>query len=200
MPYPTRTLGHSGIEVTTVSLGTMMFGSWGNPDPEECRQMFHRALDAGITLFDTADMYDAGVSETILGEAIGSHRDRIVLATKVGNPMDGDMTRAGLSRRWIVQACEDSLRRLQVDHIDLYQMHRPDPSTPIDETLAAFDELVTLRQGPGDRDLDLLRRPDRAGPDPGERARRAPLDVRATAVLGARPRDRDRGPPGVPQP
>jgi aryl-alcohol dehydrogenase-like predicted oxidoreductase len=87
-------------------------------------------------------MYDDGASETILGEALKGRRDQIVLATKVGNPMDGDLQRSGLSKRWIVQACEDSLRRLQVDHIDLYQMHRPDPSTPIDETLAAFDELV----------------------------------------------------------
>lgn len=140
---PTRRLGHSGIEVTTLALGAMMFGSWGNEDVEECQRMVHLALDRGVTLFDTADMYDAGVSETILGEALRGHRDRIVLATKVGNPMDGDLQRSGLSRRWIVQACEDSLRRLGVDHIDLYQAHRPDPSTPFEETLAAFDDLVS---------------------------------------------------------
>lgn len=119
-----------------------MFGKWGNNDVGECDRMVARALDAGVTLFDTADMYDDGTSETILGEALRGHRDRVVLATKVGNPMGGDKARSGLSRRWIMQACDDSLRRLQVDHIDLYQMHRPDPSTPIDETLGAFDELV----------------------------------------------------------
>ena len=143
MTIPTRRLGHSGIEVTTVALGAMMFGRWGNEDVEECHRMVHLALDRGVTLFDTADMYDAGASEQILGEALKGHRDEIVLATKVGNPMDGDLARSGLSRRWIVQACEDSLRRLQVDHIDLYQAHRPDPATPFEETLAAFDELVT---------------------------------------------------------
>ena len=142
MSIPVRTLGHSGIEVSSLAFGVMMFGKWGNTDVAECHRMVARALDAGVTLFDTADMYDDGTSETILGEALRGHRDRVVLATKVGNPMGGDRARSGLSRRWIMQACDDSLRRLQVDHIDLYQMHRPDPATPIDETLAAFDELV----------------------------------------------------------
>lgn len=121
----------------------MMFGRWGNSEVAECHRMVARALDAGITLFDTADMYDDGTSETILGDALRGHRDRVVLATKVGNPMAGDAARSGLSRRWITRACDDSLRRLQVDHIDLYQMHRPDPTTPIDETLAALNDLVT---------------------------------------------------------
>jgi aryl-alcohol dehydrogenase-like predicted oxidoreductase len=140
---PARRLGHSGIEVSTIAFGTMMFGRWGNTDVDECHRMVDRAIEAGITLFDTADMYDDGASETILGEALRGRRDRVVLATKVGNPMGGDPQRSGLSQRWIRRACDDSLRRLQVDHIDLYQMHRPDPATPIDETLAAFDELVT---------------------------------------------------------
>jgi aryl-alcohol dehydrogenase-like predicted oxidoreductase len=139
---PTRVLGHSGIEVAHLALGTMMFGSWGNPDVDECRRMVHRAIDAGITLIDTADIYDDGESERILGDALAGRRDRVVLATKVGNPMFRDPNRSGLSRRWIEQACDDSLRRLRVDHIDLYQMHRPDPSTPLDETLDAFDRLV----------------------------------------------------------
>ena len=139
-----RTLGHSGIVVAPVALGTMMFGSWGNTDVSECREMVDIAIDAGITLFDTADIYDDdGTSETILGEALRGRRDRVVLATKVGNPMGGDPQRAGLSSRWIRQACDDSLRRLQVDHIDLYQMHRPDPATPLEETLQAFDALAT---------------------------------------------------------
>ncbi len=139
----TRRLGRSGIDVSSVALGTMMFGAWGNTDEAECRRMLDAALDAGITLVDTADMYDDGTSERILGDALRGRRDRVVLATKVGNPMDGDPERRGLSRRWITQACEDSLRRLQVDHIDVYQMHRPDPEVPIDETLTVLDELVT---------------------------------------------------------
>jgi aryl-alcohol dehydrogenase-like predicted oxidoreductase len=138
----TRRLGHSGIEVTTLALGTMMFGSWGNQDVDECHRMVHRAIDAGITLIDAADMYDNGVAEEILGAALRGHREEVVLATKVGNPMGGDLSRSGLSARWIAQACDDSLRRLQVDHIDLYQMHRPDPNTPYEETLGAFQELI----------------------------------------------------------
>jgi aryl-alcohol dehydrogenase-like predicted oxidoreductase len=142
MTLPTRRLGHSGIEVTSIAFGAMMFGQWGNTNVDECHRMVHSALAGGITLFDTADMYDDGASETILGQALRGRRDQVVLATKVGNPMGGDMHRSGLSKRWIIQACDDSLRRLQVDHIDLYQMHRPDISTPIDQTLAALHELV----------------------------------------------------------
>ena len=138
-----RRLGRRGIEVAPIALGTMMFGAWGNTDEAECRRMVDAALDAGITLFDTADMYDDGTSERILGAALRGRRDRVVLATKVGNPMNGDPERRGLSRRWVTQACDDSLRRLGVDHIDLYQMHRPDPDTPIGETLEVLGELVT---------------------------------------------------------
>src|SRR3954465_4992107 len=137
-----RRLGASGIEVSTLGLGTMMFGRWGNPDEQECRRMVDMAIDAGVTLFDTADIYDFGTSEEFLGRALAGRRARVVLATKVGNAMGEDPTERGLSRRWIVQSCAASLRRLRTDHIDLYQMHRPDPETPIDETLAAFDELV----------------------------------------------------------
>jgi aryl-alcohol dehydrogenase-like predicted oxidoreductase len=140
---PTRTLGRSGLEVSSIALGTMMFGGWGNPDEAECHRMLDVALDAGVTLVDTADMYDAGESERILGAALRSRRDRVVLATKVGNPVAGDPARSGLSRRWITQACDDSLRRLGVEHIDLYQLHRPDPLTPIGETLEVLGELVT---------------------------------------------------------
>ena len=139
---PTRRLGHSGIEVSAVGLGTMMFGSWGNTDVTECRRMVDVALDAGVTLFDTADIYDGGVAEEILGAALGRRRDRVVLATKVGLPMSERPDERGLSRRWIVQECEASLRRLGTDHVDLLQMHRPDPGTPIDETLGALDDLV----------------------------------------------------------
>jgi aryl-alcohol dehydrogenase-like predicted oxidoreductase len=137
-----RFLGHSGIDVSALALGTMMFGRWGNPDPAACRRIVDVALDAGINLIDTADIYDFGTSEEIVGEAIAGRRDRVVLATKVGNPMSDDPAERGLSRRWIVASCDASLRRLHVDHIDLYQMHRPDPGTPLEESLAAFDELV----------------------------------------------------------
>jgi aryl-alcohol dehydrogenase-like predicted oxidoreductase len=137
-----RQLGSSGIEVSALALGTMMFGKWGNPDESACRQMVDAALGGGVTLFDTADIYDFGVSEEILGRALAGRRDSVVLATKVGNAMSDDPSERGLSRRWIVQSCDASLRRLGTDYIDLYQMHRPDPDTPIDETLQAFDELV----------------------------------------------------------
>ena len=130
--------------MSELAFGAMMFGRWGNTDVDECHRMVRDALDGGITLFDTADMYDEGASETILGDALQAlgARDRVVLATKVGNPMGGDTARSGLSRRWVTQACDDSLRRLRVDHIDLYQLHRPDPTTPIDETLGVLQELV----------------------------------------------------------
>ena len=138
-----RILGHGALRVSEVALGAMMFGRWGNTDVDECHRMVDRALDAGITFFDTADMYDEGASEEILGAALVGKRDRVVLATKVGNPMGGDPSRSGLSRRWILQACDDSLRRLRVDHIDLYQMHRPDPLTSMEETLDTFDALFS---------------------------------------------------------
>jgi aryl-alcohol dehydrogenase (NADP+) len=137
-----RQLGGSGVAVSTLGLGTMMFGRWGNPDEKACLQMVDRAMDAGVTLFDTADIYDFGVSEEFLGRALAGRRDRVVLATKVGNAMSDDPQERGLSPRWIAQSCEASLRRLQTDYLDLYQMHRPDPDTPIDETLQAFDDLV----------------------------------------------------------
>jgi aryl-alcohol dehydrogenase-like predicted oxidoreductase len=137
-----RPLGGSGLEVSSFALGTMMFGRWGNPDPRACRRMVDIALDAGIDLLDTADIYDFGESERIVGEAIAGRLDRVVLASKVGNPMSEDPSDRGLSRRWIHASCDASLRRLGVDHIDLYQMHRPDPDTPLEESLAAFDELV----------------------------------------------------------
>jgi aryl-alcohol dehydrogenase-like predicted oxidoreductase len=139
---PRRALGHSGLEVGTLALGTMMFGRWGNPDRDACRRMVDIALDAGVDLIDTADIYDFGVSEEIVGAAIAGRRDRVVLATKVGNAMSDDPAERGLSRRWILASCDASLRRLGVDHIDVYQMHRPDPDTPLDESLAAFEELV----------------------------------------------------------
>ena len=138
-----RSLGRTGVTVSSFALGTMMFGRWGNPDAAECTAMVHRALDAGINLVDTADIYDDGRSEEILGAALVGRRDDVVLATKFGNPMgDGRNTRGG-SRRWAIRACEDSLRRLRTDWIDLYQVHRFDETTDLDETLGALDDLVT---------------------------------------------------------
>jgi aryl-alcohol dehydrogenase-like predicted oxidoreductase len=125
-----------------LALGTMMFGAWGNPDEAQCREMVDVALDHGIRLFDTADIYDYGVSEEIRGRALAGRRDGVCIATKLGNPMDDDPLHRGLSARWVHEACDASLRRLGVDTIDLYQMHRPDPSTPIAETLGAMQELV----------------------------------------------------------
>ena len=137
-----RRLGASGIEVSNLALGTMMFGRWGNPDEQACRRMVDEARAAGVTLFDTADIYDFGTSEEILGRALAGRRDQVVLATKVGNAMSDDPLERGLTRRWVTQSCEASLRRLGTDYIDLYQMHRPDPDTSIDETLQALDDLV----------------------------------------------------------
>jgi aryl-alcohol dehydrogenase-like predicted oxidoreductase len=123
----------------------MMFGAWGNPDRDACRQMVHTALDAGINFIDTADVYDFGTSEEIVGEALKTWpgaRGAVIVATKVNNAMDDGANHAGNSRRWIMQEVEASLRRLQTDYIDLYQIHRPDPDTDLDETLGALSDLI----------------------------------------------------------
>jgi aryl-alcohol dehydrogenase-like predicted oxidoreductase len=137
-----RILGATGISVSEMALGAMMFGAGGNPDHNESIRVIHAALDAGINLVDTADVYSSGESETIVGQAIKGRRDEVVLATKFGLPMGADPNRSGGSRRWINHAVEDSLRRLGTDHIDLYQMHRPDPATDVDESLSALSDLV----------------------------------------------------------
>ncbi|MFI6832238.1 aldo/keto reductase [Kribbella sp. NPDC050241] len=137
-----RILGGTGISVSEYALGTMMFGTMGNTDHDECVRMIHAALDAGINLLDTADVYSGGESELIVGKALKGRRDGVVLATKFGLAMGDDANRRGGSARWIRRAVEDSLRRLDTDHIDLYQMHRPDPTTDIDETLAALSDLI----------------------------------------------------------
>src|ERR1700753_425056 len=137
-----RILGATGISVSEMALGAMMFGAGGNPDHNESIRVIHAALDAGINLVDTADVYSSGESETIVGQAIKGRRDEVVLATKFGLPMGADPNRSGGSRRWISHAVEDSLRRLGTDHIDLYQMHRPDPATDVDESLSALSDLV----------------------------------------------------------
>ncbi|MFF3983595.1 aldo/keto reductase [Streptomyces sp. NPDC001797] len=143
-----RVLGKTGIEVSTHCLGTMMFGSVGNPDHEDGARIINAALDAGINFVDTADMYSAGECEEIVGKALKGRRDDVVLATKVHFPLgEGPLgegrNRSGNSRRWIVRAVEDSLRRLDTDWIDLYQVHRPDHTTDIEETLSVLGDLVT---------------------------------------------------------
>lgn len=140
-----RHLGRTGIEVSAYCLGTMMFGPAGNPDHDDCARMIHRALDAGINFVDTADVYGHSETEEIVGKALKGRRDEVVLATKFNGPMGEGPNRSGSSRRWIGRAVEDSLKRLQTDYIDLYQIHHPDPHTDIEETLSALTDL--LRDG-----------------------------------------------------
>jgi aryl-alcohol dehydrogenase-like predicted oxidoreductase len=142
---PTTHLGRTGVEVSRLCLGTMMFGAWGETDHEKSIRVIHRAIDAGITFIDTADIYAYGESEEIVGKAIAQsgRRDDLILATKFFNGMKPEANFRGGSRRWIMRAVEDSLRRLGTDHIDLYQMHRPDEHTDIEETLGALTDLIT---------------------------------------------------------
>jgi aryl-alcohol dehydrogenase-like predicted oxidoreductase len=140
-----RLLGRTGVSVSPLCLGTMMFGSWGNDDRADAIRVIHRALDAGINFVDTADVYSGGVSEEITGEALQGRRDDVVLATKFFMPMDDRPNHSGGSRKWIMQEAENSLRRLKTDYIDLYQVHRPSATTDVEETLGALTDLV--RQG-----------------------------------------------------
>ena len=135
-----RTLGRTGIQVSPYALGTLMFAATMGNDPADSARIIHKALDAGINVVDTADAY--GDSEEVVGKALEGRRDDVVLATKFGRPIGQDPNRQGASRRWIVAAVEGSLRRLRTDHIDLYQLHRPDPDTDIEETLAALTDLI----------------------------------------------------------
>ncbi len=140
-----RILGRTGVSVSKLCLGAMMFGEWGNEDHEDSIRIIDRALDAGINFVDTADVYSAGESEEIIGKALRGKRESVVLATKFHFPMGEDPNQMGNSRRWIVQEVENSLRRLGTDWIDLYQVHRHDPRVDLDETLGALSDLV--RQG-----------------------------------------------------
>src|SRR4030088_549545 len=138
-----RALGTTGVKVSPLCLGAMMFGGWGNTDHDEGIAIIHRALDAGINFIDTADVYARGESEQIVGKALaGGRRDNVVLATKVHGTMGDDPNQFGNSRRWIIAEVENSLRRLGTDWIDLYQIHRPEPDTDIDETLGALTDLI----------------------------------------------------------
>lgn len=137
-----RTLGRTGVKVSPLCLGAMMFGAWGNPDHDDSTRIIHAALDAGITFVDTADVYSAGESEEIVGKALaGGRRDGVVLATKAHGQMGEDPNAQGNSRRWLVTEVENSLRRLRTDRIDLYQIHRPDPTVATEETLGALTDL-----------------------------------------------------------
>lgn len=138
-----RVLGGTGIHVSAYCLGAMMFGFAGNRDHDDCGRIIHAALDAGINFLDTADMYSNGESEEVVGKALKGRRDAVVVATKVHFQMGEEVNRGGNSRRWILTALEESLKRLQTDWIDLYQVHRPDPSTDIEETLSVMSDLVT---------------------------------------------------------
>ena len=137
-----RALGRTGIKVSPYCLGAMMFGGIANADHEDCTRIIHKALDFGINFVDTADRYSAGESEEIVGKALKGRRDKIVLASKVNGPMGDDPNRQGNSRRWIIEEVEHSLKRLQTDYLDLYQIHRPAPDTDIEETLSALTDLM----------------------------------------------------------
>jgi aryl-alcohol dehydrogenase-like predicted oxidoreductase len=140
-----RTLGRTGVQVSPLCLGAMMFGAWGNTDHDDSIRIIHRALDAGINFIDTADVYSRGESEEIVAKAISNpptRRDDVFLATKFHGVMGDGPNQKGNSRLWIMRAVEDSLRRLKTDHIDLYQVHRPEDDTDVEETLSALTDLV----------------------------------------------------------
>src|SRR5215212_732179 len=139
-----RVLGRTGVKVSPLCLGAMMYGAWGGQGYEESLPQIKRALDAGINFIDTADVYSEGESEEIVGRALAETglREQVVLATKAHAQMGEGVNRSGNSRRWIIAEVENSLRRLRTDWIDLYQMHRPDPAVDIDETLGALTDLV----------------------------------------------------------
>ena len=189
-----RPLGRTGVQVSPLCLGTMMFGAWGKTDHDESIRIIHRALDAGINFVDTADVYSRGESEEIVGKALaGGRRDDVVLATKVHGSMGDDPNQRGNSRRWIIDAVENSLRRLGTDWIDLYQIHRPEPDTDIDETLGALTDLV--RQGKvryiGSSTFPPRRSSRRSGPPSAAAASASSASSRRTRCCA---RDRGRRP------
>jgi aryl-alcohol dehydrogenase-like predicted oxidoreductase len=194
-----RPLGRTGVHVSQLCLGTMMFGAWGNTDHDDSIRIIHRALDTGINFVDTADVYSAGESEEIVGKALKDRRDEVVLATKFWGPMGEDPNQRGVSRRWIITEVENSLRRLGTDWIDLYQMHRPVPDTDIDETLGALTDLV--QQGKvryiGSSSFSAGEIVEAVG---GARAAPRALPHRAAALLAPGPRHRARRAPHGPTP
>ena len=195
-----RTLGRTGIKVSPLCLGAMMFGAWGNPDHDESIRIIHAALDAGINFVDTADVYSFGESEEIVGKALAqTKRHKVVLATKVHGQMGQDPNAQGNSRRWIMAECDNSLRRLGTDYIDLYQIHRPSPETDIDETLGALTDLVRAGQDPLLRQLDLPGPRDRRGAVGGRAPGPRALRHRAAALLDPRARHREGRAADVPE-
>ena len=185
-----RMLGRTGVSVSKLCLGTMMFGAWGEPDHQESIRIIHAAIDAGINFIDTADVYSAGESEEIVGKALAAgKRDDIVLATKVGFPMGEDPSWRGASRRRIIRGVEDSLRRLNTDWIDLYQIHRPDPNTDIDETPRRAHRSRARGQDPLLRPLDVPRLRGHRSAVGGRTAGSRALPLRTAAVLHPHPRD-----------
>ena len=193
-----RPLGRTGVHVSKLCLGTMMFGAWGNTDHDDSIRIIHRALDAGINFVDTADVYSAGESEEIVGKALKGRRDDVVLATKFCVPMGEDPNQRGGSRRWIITEVENSLRRLGTDWIDLYQVHRPDPRHRHRRDPRRADRPRPAGQGPLHRLLLILGRRDRRGAMGGARAAPRALPHRAAAVLAPRPRHRARRAPHRP--
>ena len=190
-----RTLGRTGIKVSPYALGALMFAtSIGNPDHDDSIRIIHKALDAGINLIDTADSY--GDSEEVVGKALKGRRDGVVLATKFGRPMGDDPNQQGTSRRWIMTAVENSLRRLQTDHIDLYQIHRPDPATDIEETLSALSDLIHSGKVRVIGRVHDARLRHRRSPVGRRAARPGTVPHRAAALLDPQPRHRARGAAG----
>ena len=193
-----RELGRTGVSVSPLCLGAMMFGAWGNTDHDESIRIIHHALDAGINFVDTADVYARGESEEIVGKALKGRRDSVVLATKVHGVMhDTDPNQRGNSRRWIVQEVEASLRRLQTDWIDLYQIHRWDPWIDARGDARRADGSPAGREDPLPRLVDLPAVGDRRGAVGGRAARARTVRLRAAAVLDPRARNRDRGAAGL---
>ena len=181
-----RTLGRTGVKVSPLCLGAMMFGAWGERDHDESIRIIHRALDAGINFIDTADVYSAGESEEIVGKALaGGRRDDVILATKVHGSMGDDPNQFGNSRRWIVREVENSLRRLSTDWIDLYQIHRPEHGHRHRRDARRADRPRPRGQGALHRLLDVPRQPDRRGPVDRRAARPRALRLRAAALLAA---------------
>ena len=188
-----RTLGRTGIKVSPYCLGAMMFGGIGNADHDDCIRIIHKALDFGINFIDTADRYSKGESEEIVGKALKGRRDNIVLATKVHGPMGEDPNQQGNSRRWIMQAVEASLRRLQTDHIDLYQIHRPVARHRHRGDAVGADRPHARGQGARDRIVDLPGLRDRRSAMGGGAARPGALPHRTAALFDPQPQRRTRG-------
>lgn len=184
-----RNLGRTGIKVSPYGLGALMFATQvGNPDPGDSIRIIHKALDADINLIDTADAY--GDSEEVVGRAVKGRRANVVLTTKVGRPMGTEPNQQGASRRWITTAVENSLRRLQTDHIDVYQIHRPDPDTDIEETLSALTDLIRSGKIRAAGDLDDAGLGPGGSALGGGAARPGAVPHRAAAVLDPEPRHR----------